>query len=63
MHKSCVFPFQYKGITYHKCTSIEDEENGQPWCSTEVDSNGIYIEGLWGYCNTECFEGNSSLVV
>ena len=27
----CVFPFKYKGVEYHKCTS---EDVYQPWCAT-----------------------------
>ena len=38
------------------------DKKDQPWCSTEVDSNGNYVKGLWGYCDTECFEGKSKIV-
>merc|ERR1719219_1708010 len=31
----CVFPFKYKGRTYHRCTS-EYSTNGASWCATSV---------------------------
>ena len=37
------------------------DKKDQPWCSTEVDSNGNYVKGLWGYCDTEC-KGKSKIV-
>ena len=46
--KKCVFPFNYKGMRYNKCTS-----NSKPWCATMTDANGNYIRGNWGYCG-EC---------
>ena len=39
------------------------DEKDQPWCSTEVDINGNFLKGLWGYCDTECFEGKSKIVL
>ena len=50
--KQCIFPFSYKGITYTECTTYEN--NGIPWCSTEVDTTGNYIDGKWGNCNSRC---------
>ncbi|XP_048585867.1 uncharacterized protein LOC5504462 [Nematostella vectensis] len=45
-HAPCVFPFQYKGKTYTKCTTV-DASSGNPWCST---TNNYDIDELWGYC-------------
>merc|ERR1711931_432658 len=50
---SCVFPFTIDGKTYNGCTTYFDPEN-KPWCSTKVDSNGGYITGYWGHCNSAC---------
>ena len=44
----CVFPFIYNGITYFGCTL---EGNDQPWCSTEVDSDGNHVDGKWVNCD------------
>ena len=40
----CVFPFIYKNVTYHECTT---KETKAPWCSTTAN----YDRDLkWGYC-------------
>ena len=26
----------------------------QPWCPTQVDSDGAPIPGRWGYCDDQC---------
>ncbi len=31
--------FIAQGVQYNSCTKV-DGENGQPWCSTRVDSTG-----------------------
>ena len=46
----CDFPFTYKNVTYDECVPIMDGV----WCSTEVDDDGYYISGKWGYCHPEC---------
>ena len=53
----CVFPFVYEEITYQKCTRAEN--NGVPWCATEVDSDMNYLK--WGNCGPNCSSGIYSL--
>ena len=55
-YKACVFPFQYSGTSYQKCTTKYTKYT-QPWCATEVDANGGYIEGKWGICDECCSPG------
>merc|ERR1712194_434898 len=43
-NKPCVFPFIYEGVTYDSCTNVDHDE---PWCSTEVDSNGEHSMLNW----------------
>ena len=50
----CIFPFDYEGTTYHKCTSVD---NDQPWCAYEVDSEGILVEDEWDNCGNTCYPG------
>ena len=49
--KPCVFPFKYLGKTYNECTWALAAE---PWCSTQVDSDGNHITYHWGYCGPYC---------
>ena len=58
--KPCVFPFEYSGRTYDKCTS-RDSDNGQPWCATEVDATGYVVDNAWGDCLDGC-PGTSELL-
>jgi len=54
--KRCVFPFQYKGTLYQRCTS-DHSSNGEQWCATSVTRDGSVIVGEWGDCdfaNIEC---------
>eukprot|EP00092_Neocalanus_flemingeri_P010643 GFUD01011465.1.p1 GENE.GFUD01011465.1~~GFUD01011465.1.p1 ORF type:complete len:777 (+),score=122.67 GFUD01011465.1:174-2504(+) len=54
--KRCVFPFQYKGSLYQRCTS-DHSTNGEQWCATSVTRDGSVIVGEWGDCdfaNIEC---------
>ena len=39
----CMFPFQYKGVTYNDCTMADESKL---WCITE--------RNYWGYCGEEC---------
>ena len=50
--KPCIFPFSYKGIEYTECTTIDNDR--KHWCATKVDTNGSYIDGKWGNCNSIC---------
>jgi hypothetical protein len=51
----CVLPFIYKGIQYDGCTTV-DGDNGQPWCSTQVDNTGTHVGGAgqYGNCGPSC---------
>ena len=51
--EKCIFPFIFRGVTYYKCTNKYDPYN-KYWCSTNVNSQGIHIQGYWGYCNNIC---------
>ena len=44
----CVFPFVFKHAVYRKCTKAHATKL---WCATEVDSDGNYLYGKWGYCD------------
>ena len=37
-NQGCVFPFTYSGAVYDECTGVDND--GVPWCSVKVDSNG-----------------------
>ena len=41
----------FKGTEHFECTTIGHD---QPWCSTEVSSNGSYVGGKWGNCENKC---------
>ena len=57
--KPCVFPFIFNGSMYNECPTVKYDQPYQPWCSTEVDSNGHYISGKWGFCDRNCFSGRN----
>lgn len=48
--KRCVFPFEYKGVLYQRCTS-DHSTNGKQWCATSVTREGAVIVGEWGDCD------------
>ena len=56
-NKPCVFPFIDRGISHSKCTFGASDL--QPWCPTEVDQNGHYIDEKWGNCDSNCETGNT----
>jgi hypothetical protein len=51
--KSCVFPFEFYGTIYNECT-WEAAYDDKAWCSTEVDSDGRFVQGKWGDCSLGC---------
>ena len=38
---NCVFPFIFGGRKHTTCTTIDGDS---PWCATEVDSSGAYVQ-------------------
>ena len=48
-NQECKFPFTFRGIEYNTC--ISGSKRRQPWCSTDLDANGAYTKGMWGYCD------------
>ena len=46
----CVFPFNYKGKAYFKCTK-DHSTNGVEWCATQVNKDGEVVTGQWGDCD------------
>ena len=55
--KPCEFPFIFKKVTYHGCTKDDAGENGNPWCSTKVNSTTkehITGQSFFGDCNPSC---------
>lgn len=57
--RQCVFPFKHDGVTYNGCTTVEHE---QPWCYTQVDSNGEGYRRHWGNCVDACPKAQESEV-
>ncbi len=42
------------GEEHHACTTHLNPLRSPPhWCSTEVDSEGNFVPGRWGYCSEE----------
>jgi len=48
--KRCHFPFIWSGVTHNECV----KDSGGPWCSTQVNRRGEYIDRKWGVCSNEC---------
>ena len=57
----CIFPFEYEGKKYEKCTKVQSEKF---WCATDVDEDGKYIDGSksWGYCENNCLKRGLCIV-
>ena len=56
VNKTCIFPFYHKNKEYNLCTSDDipkTEKDKTPWCSTEVDTNGVHIKGKYGLCESK----------
>ena len=51
----CVFPFQYKRHTYHKCT-YSDAINNKAWCAINVKQFSDVTNEHWhrAACQDEC---------
>ena len=47
--KTCIFPFNYNGTSYSKCTTAGHDKL---WCPTKVDDEQNTIEEQWGNCQT-----------
>ncbi|XP_053865736.1 epididymal sperm-binding protein 1-like [Malaclemys terrapin pileata] len=52
----CVFPFIYKGKTYHSCTAVDDQM-GRPWCAT---TSNYDKDHLWRFCLSKAYGGNAN---
>merc|ERR1712002_781696 len=48
--EQCTFPFIYRGKTYLECTTVRN--NGVLWCATDTRSDGSFINGKWGNCDS-----------
>jgi len=57
---TCIFPFNYNGISYGECI---DEGHDQFWCQTELPDNTSDLTNntmMWGNCGPDCtIEGKS----
>ena len=47
----CVFPFRYGLRIYMTCIT---KDHDAPWCPTQTDLNGNYLNGKWGNCRPGC---------
>merc|ERR1711971_1207103 len=51
---NCVFPFTFGGRKHTTCTTIDGDS---PWCATEVDSSGTFVQGKYEYCTDSSCPG------
>ena len=53
--KRCIFPFEFKNVTYAGCTEVGDP-NRRLWCSVQVNDQGEHMtgKGAWEHCEQEC---------
>ena len=49
----CMFPFQYKGITYAHCTDVD---HSMEWCMTDN-------KNTWGNCDGPCGKCISNFIL
>lgn len=59
---ACVFPFQYRGHTYHKCTYVDSRE---AWCAFDIDPYTVVTDKyhLREDCEEDCLkEGKLQLI-
>ena len=51
---NCVFPFTFAGRKHTTCTTIDGDS---PWCATEVDASGAFVQGKYEYCTDSSCPG------
>jgi len=50
--RTCVFPFKYDGIEYHKCTNVDYIKlPGKTWCGLKYD---VKERSDWAECKEKC---------
>jgi len=50
--RTCVFPFKYDGIEYHKCTNVDYIKlPGKTWCGLKYD---VKERSDWAECKGKC---------
>jgi len=48
----CVLPFIFNGTEYTDC--VQDADPNLTWCATQVEEDGVMVEGSWEYCHNGC---------
>merc|ERR1712183_607275 len=55
---ACQFPFTFNGVTHSSCADwiYGGQPAGTTWCSTQVDSAGVHVngQGSYGFCPSSC---------